>query len=149
MASLQDVGVTQVSTADAHLCCSPRGWHSRHSWECFFSCSPPLSMLYPIMLLALGFVQSQAYSMSTFKVSFKHQPKSDTQNAVFLIHPTIGKSTFALDGSGVLLMPFLQNWDPLKHAQITECSQRVSHLLLPKTFYFKAFHFEKQSHFLL
>lgn len=87
--------------------------------------------------------------MSTFKVSFKHQPKSDTQNAVFLIHPTIGKPTLAPDGSGVLLMPFLQNWDPLKHAQITGCSQRVSHLLLPNTFSFKAFHFEKQSHFLL
>lgn len=42
---------------------------------------------------------------------------------------------------------FLQNWCPLKHARIAECSQRASHLLSPNTFYFKAFHFEKQSHF--
>ena len=62
---------------------------------------------YRIGLLALGFVQSQAYSTSTFQISFKHQPKSDTQNAMFLIYPTTGKSMLALDGSGVLLILFL------------------------------------------
>ena len=63
---------------------------------------------YGIGLLALGFVQSQAYRMSTLQISFKRQPKSDTQNAMFLIDPTTGKSILALDGSGVLLMLFLQ-----------------------------------------
>lgn len=108
-----------------------------HAWKCF-SCSPPLTMLCPIMLLVFGFVQSQAYSMSAFKVSFKHQPKSDPQNAVFLIHPSTGKAMLALDGNGVLLMFFA------KVGSFKTCSdsRRLSESLSPiiaKYFLFESF----------
>lgn len=108
-----------------------------HAWKCF-SYSPPLTMLCPIMLLVFGFVQSQAYSMSAFKVSFKHQPKSNPQNAVFLIHPSTGKAMLALDGNGVLLMFFA------KVGSFKTCSdsRRLSESLSPiiaKYFLFESF----------
>lgn len=108
-----------------------------HAWKCF-SYSPPLTMLCPIMLLVFGFVQSQAYSMSAFKVSFKHQPKSDPQNAVFLIHPSTGKAMLALNGNGVLLMFFA------KVGSFKTCSdsRRLSESLSPiiaKYFLFESF----------
>lgn len=96
------------------------------------------NILCPTLPLPLDFVQSQAYNMRTLNISF-HQLESDTQNAVFLTWPHYREFQACTTVGGVLLRLFLQNLGSLKHAQIAECSQRDSHLLLPNTFYFKAF----------
>lgn len=127
---------------------SPWGWQSRHSWECFLPCSPPLS--YAQFCFQHCTLCNLSLTMWTLlKVLWNISPNQTLKIQCFLSDPTTGKSRITVHCGGVLLMPFLQNWGPLKHAQMAHCPQRASPLLLPNTSYFKAFHFEKQSPVLL